>query len=254
MRWGRGSWVAAASAVALSAAAGSAWAAAGTEESGPAPARSCASLTGLSLPGTTVDDAVERPADATTPASCRVHLSVTHPPAGDDVNVWVHLPLQGWNGRFQGVGGGGFVGGSEEDLAEALHDGYAAAATDAGHEGGDPSFALNDDNTLNWQRIQDFGYLGIHDMTVAGKAIAEAFYGTPAHHAYFNGCSTGGRQGVMEAQRYPDDYDGILAGAPAINWTRFQTAQFWGQTVMHLERNPVAMCKFEAAVQAAVAA
>jgi tannase/feruloyl esterase len=231
-------------------------AAAGPPSGGPpaTPVRSCESLVEVALPNTTIDSAVTDPGDAQTPPSCRVQASVTHPPYGDDVNVWIYLPAERWNGRFQGVGGGGFAGGDPERLLEPLREGYAAGATDAGHEGGSGTFVLDEDNTINWQRVQDFGYLGIHEMTVVGKALVDAYYGDGPRYSYFNGCSTGGRQGIMEAQRYPSDYDGILAGAPAINWTRFQIAQFWGQLVMLEEDNPVPMCKFEAAVAAAVEA
>jgi Tannase and feruloyl esterase len=216
------------------------------------PVRSCESLAGVELDDTTIDSSVPVAGDADTPASCRVQASVTHPPSGDDVNVWIYLPSERWNGRFQGVGGGGFSGGSPDSLLDPLRSGYAAGATDAGHEGGDATFVLDADNTINWQRVRDFGHVGIHDMTVVGKALVHAYYGDGPRYSYFNGCSTGGRQGLMEAQRYPADYDGVLAGAPAINWTRFQIAQFWGQLVMLEEDNPVAMCKFEAAVAAAV--
>jgi feruloyl esterase len=238
--------------VGAAAAAGSAQASTGTAP--PDPAQACASLLTLQLPNTTIDSAAVDPGDDTTPASCRVQASVTHPLQGDDVNVWIWLPTTGWNGRFQGVGGGGFQGGDPEDLAEPLRDGYAAGATDTGHDGGDGTFVLNEDRTINWQRVKDFGYLGIHEMTVVGKALVGAFYGDAPRYSYFNGCSTGGRQGVMEAQRYPADYDGIVAGAPVINWSRIQIAQFWGQLLMLVEDNAIPACKFEAAVAAAVKA
>jgi feruloyl esterase len=199
--------------------------------------------------------ATEAAATDSAPAHCAVQLVITNPPAGDKINVGVWLPVDNWNGRFQGLGGGGFSGGSPTSVpAAALRDGYAAAATDAGHTGFSGSFALNPDGSLNWQLIADFGYLGIHEMTVAGKALVKRFYGTSEFYSYFNGCSTGGRQGLMEAQRYPKDYDGIAAGAPAINWTKFHPAQLWGQLQMRLAGNVIAPCKLAAATQAAVAA
>jgi tannase/feruloyl esterase len=223
---------------------------------GAPPPVGCADLSTdrLALPNTTVTAAATDPGDATTPASCRVTLTVTHPPAGDAVTVWVYLPLDTWNGRFQAVGGGGFSGGSAENLLPALRKGYATAATDAGHPGATADFALNPDRTLNWAAIEDFGYRGVHDMTVTAKAVIAAFYGTGPQYSYWNGCSTGGRQGLMEAQRYPDDYDGVLAGAPVINYPQMQTGQIWGQVVMLEEANPVAPCKFAAALEATVAA
>ena len=135
-----------------------------------------------------------------------------------------------------------------------VRQGYAAGSTDTGHEGASGSFALDATGHLNWMLIRDNSYLGIHEMTLTGKALIEAFYGAPASHAYFNGCSTGGRQGLSEAQRYPADYDGILAGAPAINWTRLHVEQMWGTVVMQAAKNPVAQCKFVQAQAAAVAA
>jgi Tannase and feruloyl esterase len=221
-----------------------------------APVLDCdaASFAGLGLANTTVTAAVRDAGDATTPASCRVALSVDDPEDTGVVTVWVYLPEDTWNGRFQGVGGGGFSGGDPGRLLDPLRAGYAAAATDAGHQGGSGTFALNSDGTLNWPAIEDFGHEGVHDMTVTAKAVITAFYGQEPAYSYWNGCSTGGRQGLMEAQKYPDDYDGILAGAPVINWPEMQTMQIWGQVVMNQEDNPIHPCKFEAALAATIAA
>jgi Tannase and feruloyl esterase len=217
---------------------------------------SCASLSGLRLPNTTVDSATAVAPTATAPGYCAVKLTVNNPPSNDAVRVGVFLP-DDWNGRLQGVGGGGFVGGNPDapNLA-ALQAGYATAGTDTGHagSGGNGAFALNADRTLNWQLINDFSYLGIHEMTVTAKAVIAAYYGSSPKYSYFNGCSTGGRQGYMEAQRYPNDYDGIAAGAPAINWDRFMVAQMWGELQMNLANDFIPQCKFAAANQAAVAA
>jgi Tannase and feruloyl esterase len=228
---------------------------AGPNGSSPAtPVRSCESLAALSLANTTIDSAVADPGGADQPPSCQVHLSVTHPPAGDDVNIDIWLPTRTWNGRFQGTGGGGFSGGSPANLPQPLRNGYAAGATDTGHAGARGSFALNPDGTLNWQLIKDNAYLAVHEMTVAGKALVRAFYGTAPRYSYFNGCSTGGRQGLIEAQRYAADYDGVAAGSPAINATKLRVVQLWGELVMLRAGNFVAQCKFEAATAAAVQA
>ena len=241
--------VIASTAVMLSA--GSSVAASGSKR----PVRSCESLASVRLARTTIVSAVPVAATAAAPAHCAVQLVVTNPPAGDEVRVGVWLPTENWNGRFQGLGGGGFSGGSPTTVpAAALQAGYGAAATDAGHTGFSGSFALNPDGTLNWQLIADFGYLGIHEMTVAAKALVRSLYGTARFHSYFNGCSTGGRQSLMEAQRYPRDYDGIAAASPAINWTKFHPAQFWGQLQMLLAGNVVPPCKLAAATQAATTA
>jgi feruloyl esterase len=179
---------------------------------------------------------------------------VTHPPAGDVVNIDVWMPVDGWNGRFEGVGGGGYAGGFPQALALPVSQGYAAASTDTGHPGGNGAFVLDANGRLDWQLIRDFAYLGIHDMTVVGKAVTAAFYGRLPRYAYWNGCSTGGRQGLSEAQRYPDDYDGILSAAPAINWSRFIPAEFWPELVMLRDGDFLPQCKFDAFQAAAVAA
>jgi feruloyl esterase len=214
----------------------------------------CEALTKVTLANTTIDSAVVDPGDARTPPSCRIVATVTHPPAGDQIKVFVGLPLKDWNGRFQGVGGGGFSGGSAAAIRAPLAAGYAAGATDTGHEGGSGSFALDANGRLQWQLIRDNAYLGIHQMTVAGKALAAEFYGRAPRYAYFNGCSTGGRQGLSEAQRFPADYDGILSGAPAINWPKLHVEQLWGHLVMLEAKTLVPQCKYDAALAAAVAA
>ena len=218
------------------------------------PVRTCESLTSLSLANTAIESASTEVASGDRPAFCRITAVTTHPPAGDRVRIFVGLPLTAWNGRFEGVGGGGFMGGSANGVNVPVSQGYAAGSTDTGHEGPSGSFALDSTGHLNWLLIRDNAYLGIHEMTVTAKALIEAFYGTPARHAYFNGCSTGGRQGLSEAQRYPTDYDGILSGAPAINWTKLHMEQMWGTVVMLAAKNPVPQCKFAAATAAAVAA
>ena len=217
---------------------------------GTVPTCSCESLTNVSLPNTTIDSAV---IDASSGA-CLVTATVTHPPTGDRVKVWIGLPVTNWNGRFQGNGGGGFLGGSAGSLRGPVALGFAAGATDTGHEGGSGSFALDADGRLNWQLIIDNAYLGIHEMTVVGKALAQAFYGKAPRYSYFVGSSTGGRQGLMEAQRYPDDYDGIISGCPAINWPRFVAASLWPEVVMLATTNFVSKAKLDTATAAAVKA
>jgi hypothetical protein len=214
----------------------------------------CEDLVAQSLPNTTITAAVIAPASETMPQSCQVHAVVTHPPAGDAVNIDIWMPIRNWNGRFQGVGGGGYAGGSPQSLGGPVSQGYAAASTDTGHPGASGDFALDANGRLNWQLIRDNAYLGVHDMTVVGKAMTAAFYGRPASYAYWNGCSTGGRQGLSEAQRYPDDYDGILSVAPAINWSRFIPAEIWPQLVMLSASDFLPQCKFNAFQAAAVEA
>jgi hypothetical protein len=213
------------------------------------PVRSCMSLATVQLPNTTIESAT---LDPDQPGVCRVTAITTHPPMGDEVRVWIAIPTSNWNGRFMGVGGGGFSGGSAQGVNGPLALGYASGATDTGHQGGGGSFALDANGRLNWQLIRDNAHVGIHEMTVTGKALTEALYGVAPRYSYFNGCSTGGRQGLMEAQRYPADYDGIVSAAPAINWSRFIPQELWGAVLMNEMGNPVPNCKLAAATAAAV--
>jgi feruloyl esterase len=151
---------------------------------------------------------------AALPAYCRV-VAVLKPSSDSNINVEVWLPLQeNWNGKFQAVGNGGWAGSIQgfASMQSALRNGYAAAGTDTGHtgEGLSGEFALG-----HPEKVVDFAYRAIHEMTVQSKALIKAFYGKSQRLSYFNGCSTGGRQALMEAQRYPEDFDAILAGAPA---------------------------------------
>jgi hypothetical protein len=156
------------------------------------------------------------------------------------INIWVGLPIADkWNGRWQSVGGGGYAGSVTAPTA-ALLEGYAAAATDTGHVGGRPdlpippfdgSFGMLAPGVPNTALQIDFAYRSEHLMAVIGKQLVKAFYGQSPRYSYWNGCSTGGRQGLRMAQDFPGDYDGILAGAPAIHWDRFQAGQLWYQVV-----------------------
>lgn len=215
-----------------------------------APVRTPESLSSVALPDTTIDSVTLDPMDG----SCRVTATVLHPPAADRTQVFIALPVKGWNGRFVGTGGGGFAGGSPRSLAGQVSQGFAAGATDTGHVGGSGSFALDAKGRLNWPGIRANAYLGIHDMTVVGKALCAAFYGKPPRYCYFVGTSSGGRQGLSEAQRYPEDYDGIISLAPAINWSRFLLGDIWPQLVMLEARNFVSTAKLRAVTEASVRA
>src|SRR5438309_1562368 len=133
------------------------------------------------------------------------------------------MPVSGWNGKFQGIGNGGFAGYiSHGELAGPVARGYAAASTDTGHTGSDASWALG-----HPEKIVDYGHRAIHEMTEKAKLIVKAFYGNGPKRSYFAGCSNGGRQALMEAQRYPNDYDGLIAGAPANYFTHFLAGFAW---------------------------
>ncbi len=192
----------------------------------PALAADCAALAKLVLPATTLTSAETIAAGSFTPpggkplqnlpAFCRV-AGVIRPSSDSNIQFEVWMPVSGWNGKFQGVGNGGFAGSiSFAGLADAVRNGYAAASTDTGHPGNgtDAAWALG-----HPEKILDFGYRAIHETTVKAKAVVEAFYGAPPKRSYFSSCSNGGRQALMEAQRYPADYDGVIAGAPANYWT-----------------------------------
>lgn len=217
----------------------------------PKPARSCESLASVALPNTTIESAAVEP---NNPGVCRVTAITTHPPAGDKVRIWIAIPTSNWNGRFLGNGGGGFVGGAAAGVNQGVAVGFASGSTDTGHEVGNGSFALDANGRLNWQAIRDFAHVGIHEMTVTGKALTQAMYGVAPRYSYWNGCSTGGRQGLMEAQRYPQDYDGIASAAPAVNWTNLMMQSIWGSMLENAASNPIPSCKLAAATTAAIAA
>jgi feruloyl esterase len=146
---------------------------------------------------------------ADLPAFCRVELTL-RPSPDSDIESEVWLPQSGWNGKFQEVGNGAWAGSIQYGaLAAALRRGYAAASTNAGHTGEDASFALG-----HPEKLIDFGSRAVHETAVQSKRTIGVFYGRAAQLSYFNGCSGGGRMAFQEAQRFPADFDAILAGAP----------------------------------------
>jgi hypothetical protein len=153
-------------------------------------------------------------------AFCRVVVEAK-PSADSSIKIEVWMPAEGWNGRFRGQGNGGFAGEIDyRRLGLAVQQNYATAATDTGHSAGgtDARWALS-----HPEKVIDFGYRAIHEMTQIAKTVINAFYARNAQHSYFDNCSNGGRQALMEAQRFPEDYDGIIAGAPANYWTHLLT-------------------------------
>jgi feruloyl esterase len=196
-----------------------------------ADAASCESLASLALPQATVTAAQPVAAGAfvapgatpaapgrvrlfsSAPAFCRVAATLT-PTSDSDIKIEVWLPVAGWNGKFQAVGNGGWLGSIPyPGLAEALTAGYATAATDTGHVGNSAAFALG-----HPEKLIDFAYRAVHEMTARAKTIVDAFYGRAPTLSIWNGCSQGGRQGIAEAVRYPADFDAVIAGAPAVNY------------------------------------
>jgi feruloyl esterase len=185
---------------------------------------------------------LEKPADKPPappiPAHCEVHISL-HPSPDSNITVVVWLPAADWNGRFQGVGNGGFAGNlNTGDLALALRRGYAAATTDTGHGLVSPAVWARG----HPEKIVDYAHRGIHLMSVVGKQVTARYFGRPPSYAYFSSCSNGGRQALMEAGRYPADYDGIIAGAPAADFTGLVVGSFgWNAAV--LDRAPISPAK-----------
>ena len=192
----------------------------------PALAASCESLAQLALKDATITSAQlvpagqfsapgEQPERGPSPFKtlgdfCRVAATLT-PTSDSDIKIEVWLPAANWNGKFQAVGNGGWAGViSYAAMAEAVRAGYASASTDTGHVGGRGTFALG-----HPEKLVDFAWRSEHEMAVKAKTVVEAFYGSGPKLSYWNGCSTGGRQGLKMAQMFPDDYDGIIAGAPA---------------------------------------
>jgi feruloyl esterase len=189
---------------------------------------SCASLSTLSLPNATItmaqaleagpftppgqDTAAESP--RTLPAFCRVAATLK-PTADSDIKIEVWMPAAGWNGKYQAVGNGAFNGSiAYPAMMAALARGYATSSTDTGHTGNNARFASG-----HPEKVIDFGWRAVHEMTLVSKAIIAAHYDSGPRFSYWNGCSAGGRQAMKEAQRFPADFDGIIAGAPGLDWT-----------------------------------
>jgi len=195
---------------------------------------------------------------------CNFTVTYTHPGQNDTIHVYVWLPLgDAWNGKFLAQGGGAWAAGSEGALAPGVALGYAGANTDAGHSiMGDlldvavnaEKWGLLSPGNINWVLLQDFASRALDDLPKVAKQVIKGFYGETPSFSYWSGCSTGGRQGLMSAQRYPKNYDGILASAPAINWASFVTAEIWPQIVMCKAGYYPPACEMEAIRQAAIAA
>ena len=188
-----------------------------------APACTADALNALHVPDVTVTEAASVAAAGTTPAHCDVRGTVaTHGEGAPDGSAKFAMQLpDAWQQRFFSMGVGGNAGRlvpavNATDQASALGKGYAVIVTDTGHTGNgtDANWVIGPDGRRDQAKIVDFFYRAEHDVTVAGKHLAAAYYATPVQHAYFDGCSNGGRMAMMEADRYPTDYDGIIAGDP----------------------------------------
>jgi len=197
---------------------------------------SCESLAGLSLPDTLITVAEVVPAGAFDPpgatppvdtGACRVAGSI-RPTSDSDIRFEVWMPLAGWNGKFLSAGEGGYAGSiNYGGIAAALRRGYAGGSTDTGHVGGTADFAPG-----HPEKVADFGWRGKHLQAARSKDLIRAFYGKPAKHSYFSSCSNGGRQALMEIQRFPEDYDGVIVGAPANRWTYHFAGFVWNEQAL----------------------
>jgi hypothetical protein len=234
--------------------------------SSPAMCTQLATDPALGLAGNPVIKSVNSaiiPASPPNQSYCQVNVLYGTSPE-QNINIRVGLPLNSldggtggiegaWNGRTQGVGGGGCAGSLA--VTGPVNAGYVGSGTDLGHAGGDCEPGVNADGTYNLQFIEDFIRNAIKQQVLLSKSITRAYYGMAPAYNYWNGCSTGGRQGYLLAQELGTELDGILANAPAIYWTRFQTAQMWGQIVMKdLVGAPIDSAKLNQASASAVQA
>jgi hypothetical protein len=241
----------------------------------PASATSCTDLAHIALPDTTITLAQSVAPGAFTPpvpewakafmapkaipvAFCRVAGTI-RPTSDSDIRFEVWLPASGWTGRYESVGNGGFAGSIRYDsMLNPLLGGSVVASTDDGHQA--PAIGPT---SADWalghpEKIIDHGYRAVHLTAVTAKAISATFYGRQPSHSYFVGCSKGGQEGVMESQRYPDDFDGIVSGAAANEWTNLFTSFMWTQRLNLADRagylSPEDLKKIGTAVMAACAA
>lgn len=235
-------------------------------------AATCESVAGLQLPDTKIAAAevvaagefvapqgptspVQTAAFKELPSFCRVHGTI-HPSSDSNIEFEVWMPASGWNGKYLGVGNGGFAGsinyyaaaGNAPSMTQALAAGYATSSTDTGHQ----AIQTNADWALGHpEKVIDYGYRAVHLTAINAKKIIAAFYSKDPE-AYFSSCSNGGRQALMEAQRYPADYTGIVAGDPAWYATHLNAAQIWNvQAIMSDDASYIPASKLPA-IEAAV--
>ncbi|KAK4222595.1 tannase and feruloyl esterase-domain-containing protein [Podospora fimiseda] len=193
---------------------------------------------------------------------CNVTVNYTHPGQNDSIIVETWLPIESpsWNGRLQTIGGGGWQAGrfwlTYVGMQGALADGYVTVTTDAGlgqAEEASP-WALLSPGNVNFYAIQNLASVSLNDEAIIAKSLIESFYGRKPDYSYWNGCSQGGRQGMMMAQRYPDAYDGLAIGAPGIYWSKLVPSISWPQQVMNMLKSYPHGCEFDAFMVAAVEA
>jgi feruloyl esterase len=225
----------------------------------------CEKLTELKLPHVEITSAVSLPAGSVPigtgnappialPSRCIVK-AIARPTSDSEIKAELWLPAADWNGKYGQAGNGGWAGAIPiSSLASAIQRGYAAAGTNGGHD------AAGENGPAGWaighpEKLIDFGYRALHETGVFAKAVIHAFYGKEAGRSYFVGCSDGGREALMEAQRYPEDFDGIIAGAPANDWSNHFTGFVWNeQALLREPEGSIPPGKLPAIQKAAVAA
>jgi hypothetical protein len=190
------------------------------------------------------------------------NITVQYTPLGIErqttVQIW--LPTKQWNGRIQAIGGSGWAAGlidmSFAAMTGAVIEGYTAISTDGGHPDSDPkSWAfLPDGKTVDKKNLLHYAQTSLSDLSILGKAVVKSYYGEPPSYSYFSGCSQGGRQGYMLAQKYPNAFDGIVASAPPVDWGQLTPGGFWAQTAMHETGEYPDPCELAALTDAAVKA
>lgn len=167
----------------------------------------------------------------TTVDICRIAIQYTHPGQYDSVNTYIALPLNAsdWNSRFVMIGGGGWLAGDEAHTTLPPAFGYASSSTDGGHTPDQQTsdWAFASEGNTNWPALMDFSSVALVEAARLGKLAAQLYYGSVPTYSYWTGCSTGGRQGQMMAQRYPEEFDGIISGAPAISWHKWVPSGYW---------------------------
>ena len=224
----------------------------------------CAGLKNLTIANTEITSAIDVAAGSfkvppqekvsypiSLPAFCRVQ-GILRPTKDSSIRFEVWMPISGWNGRFEQIGNGGFAGKFfYRFMTPELPRGFAIAATDDGHiDGSDQSWAIG-----HPEKVIDFGYRAVHTTSESAKTIVAAFYGQAPVYSYFNGCSDGGREALMEAQRFPQDFNGIIAGAPANFWTHLMVGVVWTeQALLNKPADYIPASKLPAIQAAALAA
>lgn len=189
--------------------------------------QNCEGLANLKLPHTTITSAVTVAATPQAAAHCDV-LATTRPTSDSQIGFEVWMPLTGWNGKYEQLGNGGWAGSIPKGgFAEPLSRGYAVAGTDDGHTGGEAAWSIG-----HPEKLIDFGWRAVHETRMQAVAIIDAFYSRETSRNYFFGCSDGGREALQEAQRFADDFDGIIAGAPANNWTHLLALALWTEQAL----------------------